>query len=360
MVKDCKSSELRGAWVATVYNLDWPKTQNDIECQKQEFIKILDRLKSLNFNAVFVQVRPESDTFYKSKINPWSKYITGKQGNNPGYDPLDFMIKETHKRNMEFNAWLNPYRVTAPGTILNDLAANNPAKLNPSWIFYHKNNFYYNPENPEVIKYIATTVFEIVLNYNVDGIYFDDYFYPYNYPLPVGEDRDGEVANNRREAVNKMIRLVNKSIKSTNPNVKFGVSPPGIWKSKSSDPNGSDTNNLESYYDIYADSVKWIEEGIIDSIAPQIYWTIEDKSAPYKVLVKWWSDVVKGTNVDLYIAQNIDNINIAEQIAKQININRLSSEVKGSIFFSMKNIENNTGGVVQQLKNVYSCKSIIP
>ncbi len=266
------------------------------------------------------------------------------------------MITETHKRDMEFHAWLNPYRITTSGTDLDKLYKLNPARLNPSWVLSYEDALFYNPENPEVIKYIATTVFEIVKKYYVDGIHFDDYFYPYNYPLPKGENREGNVANKRREAVNDMMRLVNKVIKSTRECVQFGVSPFGVWKNKSSDSRGSDTKNLESYYDVYADTLTWIEEGIIDYVAPQIYWSIDNKTSAYETSVNWWSDIVRGSDVRLYIGQNIGNIDIAKEIEKQININRDYCEVEGSIFFSMIDIEEDTGNVVEQLNKVYSCK----
>ncbi len=360
MRNDCKKVELRGVWIATVYGIDWPKTLNNPQAQMKEFIDILEILKSLNFNAVFVQIRPVSDALYKSCINPWSEYLTGKQGVNPGYDPLKFMIEETHKRNMEFHAWLNPYRVTTQGTDLDKLANNNIAKLRPDWVLPFENALFYNPENPEVVNYIAVTVYEIIKNYCVDGIHFDDYFYPYNYPLPEGEDREGEIANNRREAVTQMIRLVHNVIKSIRPSVQFGISPFGVWKNKSSDIKGSESKNLESYYDVYVDTVTWVEEGIIDYIAPQIYWTIDNKNSPYETLVKWWSDLVEGTDISLYIGQNISNVDIAKEIAQEITINRTYCEVEGSIFFSMRNIEENTGNVVEQFKQVYSCKAITP
>lgn len=360
MDSNCKSVELRGVWVATVYGIDWPKTKNNIEEQKKEFIEILETLKALNFNAVFVQIRPSADVLYKSKINPWSEYLTGTQGLNPGYDPLKFMIEESHKRNIEFHAWINPYRVTTQGIDLNKLADNNIAKLKPNWVLSYENALFFNPENLEVIKYIATTVYEIVKNYCIDGIHLDDYFYPYNYPLPEGEDREGEVANNRREAVTKMIRLVYNVIKSTNPYVQFGVSPFGVWKNKTSDIKGSDTKNLESYYDAYTDTLTWIEEGIIDYVAPQIYWTIENKNSPYEPLLNWWISAVECTNVRLYVGQNIGNVEIAKQIAEEIEINRTYDEVEGSIFFSMRNIEEDTGNVVEQFKKVYYCKAITP
>lgn len=360
MYNRCTLVEFRGVWIASVYNIDWPKTLDNPEAQKQEFIEILDKLKSLNINAIFVQIRPASDALYKSYINPWSKYLTGEQGKYPGYDPLQFMIEETHKRDMEFHAWLNPYRVTTQGTDLNELAPNNPARIKPEWVLEFNNALFYDPENPEIIEYVAVTVYEIIKNYDVDGIHFDDYFYPYNYPLPEGEDRDGEVANNRREAVNNLIRVIYKVIKSTKPSVQFGVSPYGVWKNKSSDPIGSDSNSLESYYDLYMDTLTWIDENIVDYIAPQIYWTTDNNDSNYEVMVSWWNDVVKDSGVRLYIGQNIDNTDIANEVAREIEINREYENVSGNILFSANNIMDNTDNVVLQLKEVYNCKAILP
>lgn len=351
----CKNVEFRGIWVATVYNIDWPKTLNNKEKQKQEFINILNIIETLNFNAVFVQIRPSSDAFYKSCINPWSKYITGKQGCYPGYDPLEFMIEESHNRNIEFHAWLNPYRVTTIGTNVNELSDNNMARLHPNWLLSYNNSLFYNPSNTNVIKYIGDTVFEIISNYNVDGIHFDDYFYPYNYPLPYNEGKDGIIGNSRRNFVTQMIKLVNCIVKSTNSNIQFGVSPFGIWKNNSSDIKGSNTNGNESYYSVFADTVKWVEEGVIDYIAPQIYWTIRNKNAPYEEIVKWWSNIVSGTDVKLYIGQNISNIDIVKEISKQIDINRNYKAVKGNILFSMSTIERDECYIIEQIKKSYFC-----
>lgn len=360
MYNRCTLVEFRGVWIASVYNIDWPKTLDNPDVQKQEFIEILDKLKSLNINAIFVQIRPTSDALYKSYINPWSKYLTGEQGKYPGYDPLQFMIEETHKRNMQFHAWLNPYRVTTQGTDLNELEPNNPARIKPEWVLEFNNSLFYNPENPEAIEYVSVTVYEIIKNYDVDGIHFDDYFYPYNYPLPEGEDRDGEVANNRREAVNNLIRTVYKVIKSTKPSVQFGVSPFGVWKNKSSDQIGSKSNNLESYYDLYMDTLTWIDEHIVDYIAPQIYWTTDNNDSNYEVMVSWWNDIVKDSKVRLYIGQNIDNTDISNEIVRQIEINREYENVSGNILFSANNIMDNTDNVDLQLKEVYNCKAILP
>ncbi len=370
MREDCKLYELRGVWIATVYDIDWPKTKNNPQAQKEEFIKILEKLQDLNINSVFVQVRPTSDSFYNSKINPWSAYLTGTQGKDPGYDPLEFMIEEAHKRNMEIHAWLNPYRITTKGTDLNQLADNNPAKLHPEWVLEHNDTLFYNPQNIDVINYIATTVFEIVAKYNIDGIHFDEYFYPYNYPPPDCKCKcictcDGnyecivDTARCRIEAINYMIRMVYNAIKSIKPNVQFGISPFGIWKNKSSDINGSNTNGLEGYYDLYSDALVWIDEGIIDYIAPQIYWETENKDNPYETLVRWWANVVDGTNVKLYVGQNINKEETAKELIKEIDINREYKEVEGNILFSYRDIKNNNQGVIEQLKKAYSQKACI-
>lgn len=355
MYNRCTLVEFRGVWIASVYNIDWPKTLDNPEAQKQEFIEILDKLQSLNINAIFVQVRPTSDALYKSYINPWSKYLTGEQGKYPGYDPLQFMIEETHKRDMEFHAWLNPYRITTQGTDLNELAPNNPARIKPEWVLEFNNALFYDPENPEVIEYVAITVYEIIKKYDVDGIHFDDYFYPYDYPLP-----EGEVANNRREAVNNLIRTIYKVIKSTKPSVQFGVSPYGVWKNKSSDLIGSESNSLESYYDLYMDTLTWIDENTIDYIAPQIYWSTDNNDSNYEVMVSWWNDVVKDSGVRLYIGQNINDLDIASEIYKQIEINREYENVSGNILFSASDIMNDNDNVVMQLKEAYNCKAILP
>lgn len=313
----------------------------------EEFIDILDTLEDLNFNALFVQIRPNSDAIYKSYINPWSEYLTGEQGKYPGYDPLLFMIEESHKRNIKFHAWLNPYRITTSGTNIDDLSKNHPARINPSWVLSYNNALFYNPQNNEVINYIVTTVFEIVKYYDVDGIHFDDYFYPYGYQC-IGN------GNIQREAVNNMIRNVNNVIKNTVNDVKFGVSPFGVWKNNTSDCNGSNTNSMESYYNGFADSVRWIQEGTIDYIVPQIYWTIDNKNSPYEELVNWWSSVVKDTCVELYIGQGIYKEEIANEIEKQVSINRNEKQVLGSIYFSMSSIRDNIGNVKNKLKRLYS------
>lgn len=335
------SKNIQAAWITTVYNSDWPKKKGDIQEQKQEMIKILDMLKDTGINTVMFQVRTQGDALYKSNINPWSSVLTGTQGKDPGYDPLAFVIGEAHKRGMEVHAWLNPYRVTTSGTDINVLSSNHPARKNPSWVISNSGRLYYNPELPEVKKHITDTVGEIVSNYDIDGIHFDDYFYPSNYPLPVGEGKDGLVANARRNHINEMIVQVRNKIKSIKSSVEFGVSPSGIWKNKSSDSRGSDTSGNESYYSDYADTVKWIENNWVDYVVPQIYWQQGHSVADYTTLVKWWANIASVSNVKLYIGQGIYKDEVAVEIDKQLELNQKYPAIKGSVFYTTSDILSN-------------------
>ena len=351
--------EVRAAWLTTVYNSDWPSRKNNSENQKRQMIEILDNLKDVGINTIMFQVRPKGDALYNSNINPWSDILTGKEGKNPGYDPLSFTIEEAHKRGIKVHAWLNPYRVTTSGTDLNSLSENNPARKHPNWTLSHSGRLYFNPELPQVKQLIYDTVKEIVVNYNVDGIHFDDYFYPAGYPLPHGESRDGNIANTRRNHINEMILGVKNTIKSIKPNVEFGVSPSGIWKNKDSDPNGSDTRGKESYYSDYADTVGWIKNNYVDYVVPQLYWNIGFKVADYSKLVSWWSNQIKDSNVKLYIGQGIYKDEVAGEIDKQLELNNKYSEIRGSVFFSTSDIIKNRAGCRNKIRNTYTSKSRI-
>lgn len=350
-------AEKRAVWISTVYNLDYPSTKNNIEAQKNEFIEKLDQLKAIGINTVIVQVRPKADALYLSSINPWSDVLTGVQGKDPGYDPLAFMVEAAHARGMAIEAWLNPYRVTTSGTDLTALSSNHPARLNPSWVFSYNNALYYNPEVEGVKQHIVDTVTEIATNYNIDGIHFDDYFYPSSYPLPSGEDKDGAVANARRSHINDMVSRVHTAIKAVNQkyqkNIIFGISPAGIWKNNTTDATGSATNGNQSYYSVYADTRTWIQNGWIDYVTPQIYWETGHKLADYETLVKWWSNEVAGTNVKLYIGQGIYRDAVATQIDTQLGINKKYSQVKGSFYFSLRDLLNNRMDCKTKITNFY-------
>lgn len=348
-----ESKDFCGVWISTVYSADYPSVQNNIEGQKTEFTQKLDKLKALGINAVVVQVRPKGDAFYESELNPWSAVLTGVQGKDPGYDPMEFMIEETHKRGMEFHAWMNPYRITTSGTDLAALSSDNMARQHPDWIITYNGAMYYDPANPLVKEYIRDTVGEVVKNYNVDAIHFDDYFYPANYPLSEGESRDGEEANARRENVNDMVRMVSQVIKTINPKVQFGISPLGIWKNNSSDPSGSQTNGGEGYYSVYGDAKAWVENGWVDYIVPQLYWEIGYTYADYETLVKWWSNLVQNTDVTLYIGQGIYKDVVAKEITQQLKMNE-EYHVDGSIFFSARDLFDDRQGTATALKKYYN------
>lgn len=340
---------MEAVWMATVFNIDFPSTKNDIAAQKNEYIEKLDKLKAIGINTVVFQVRPKADALYKSDINPWSDVLTGIQGKDPGYDPLAFMIEETHKRGLAFHAWLNPYRVTTSGTDLSTLSENHPARSHPDWLISFNNSLYYNPELQEVKNHIIATVEEIIRNYNVDAIHFDDYFYPSKYPLPQGEGRDGSVAKSRIQHINDMVQGVSAAIKSINNNVLFGISPMGIWKNKISDSTGSETSGSESFYTVYADTRTWIKNQWIDYVVPQIYWETGHKAADYETLVKWWSNEVQGTNVKLYIGHGIYKDVVVNEIDMQLRINQKYSVVNGSFYYGMKNLLTNAAGCIEKI-----------
>lgn len=361
-----QTNEMSAAWVSTVYNLDWPSSnsKNNPQMQKQELINMLDKLKETGINTIVLQVRPKADALYKSSINPWSDVLTGTAGKDPGYDPLKFAIEEAHKRNMDIHAWFNPYRVTTSGTDFNKLAVNSPARLHPEWVISYNNKLYYDPGLPEVRKHVVDTVTEVVRNYNIDGIHFDDYFYPdSNFTDSQTYNKYGngmEKGDWRRSNVNNLLKDVKTSIKSIKPNVKFGVSPSGIWRNKSSDLTGSDTRGSESYSTQYADTRYWIKNNLIDYVTPQLYWPIGYSVADYSKLVSWWANEVSGSNVNLYIGQGIykqgtgDWVgqDIAGQIIQQVNLNRQYSNIKGSMYFSAKDIMSNKK-LQEDLKTLY-------
>ncbi len=307
-----EDTELRGVWVSTVANIDYPSRQTtNSETLKSEMIEILDNCKSMGFNAVFLQVRPCGDAFYNSSIFPWSKYLTGTQGVAPdnGFDPLQFAVEEAHNRGIQLHAWINPYRITNSSSDNNKLASNNPAVLNPGLVLTDSNGkMYYNPGDSASIELIVNGAVEIVENYDVDGIHMDDYFYPdasFNDDTTYSFHKDEypNKADWRRANVNKLVQTLDERLHSVKPSIQFGISPRGIWANKDEMAEGSDTRGGGSYSTIYADSRAWVKNGWVDYIMPQIYWNIGYEIADYTVLCNWWSDVVSDTDVRLYIGE---------------------------------------------------------
>ncbi len=364
--------EFRGAWVATVANIDFPPTQGlSKERFAEEWLKTLDFLHGAGFNAVVAQVRPAGDAFYLSKISPWSKYLSGKQGQaiDEAFDPMRFMIEETHKRNMEFHAWLNPYRASMDTNTVN-LSDMHPYKHHPEWFLSYGGKMYFNPALPDVRNYITEVVMEIVMEYDVDAIHYDDYFYPYPAAGEVFPDSKDfqtygfgffSIDEWRRQNIDLMIAQVSQMIKLVAPHVKFGISPFGVWRNISKDPQlGSATRaGINTYDDLYADVRGWLEKGWIDYVVPQLYWNIGFSVADYEVLMKWWERNTFERH--LYIGQAIYKVNNNPEeawrrpgeIPKQIRMNRQSPNVQGSIFYNTNSLVKNPLGVTDSLRNHY-------
>ena len=340
--------EMRGIWVATVSNIDFPSpsAKGNAQAQQAEITNMLDQFQAAGPNTVFFQVRPKADALYRSNIEPWSDVLTGTSGKDPGYDPLAFFIDEAHKRGMELHAWLNPYRVTMANTDVSTLAENHVAKTHPEWLITYNNSLYLNPALPEVRDYITSVVLDIVNNYDVDGIHFDDYFYPNGYPLTEG-DGDGAEADARRQNVNLLVQQVHDAIKGADASVEFGISPSGIYK------NTDTIRGSQSYYTVYADTLAWVQNGWVDYIAPQVYWETTHATAAYETVAKYWNEAVAGTGVTLYLGEALYKEQVAAEIDDHIAISRNLSNVSGNIFYNTSSFLNNVGGGKDLLTAVY-------
>ncbi|MEO0570926.1 MAG: family 10 glycosylhydrolase [Bacteroidota bacterium] len=371
-------NEFRGVWVATVVNIDWPKSgDDDAEKQKSDFIKLLNFYEELNFNALIVQIRTAGDTFYPSQLNPWSRFLTGKEGvSKKGFeDPLQWMIDQTHQRGMEFHAWLNPYRATfdLDTTIL---AKTHDFYQHPDWMLKYGKKYYYNPGIPKVWKHVTKVVKEVVMNYDVDGIHFDDYFYPYQivgetFPDSLTYSQYGLENQNlddwRRSNVDSLVKNVHHTIKSYTPWVQFGISPFGVWKNKSTDPLGSDTKAGQTTYEnLYADPLLWMKQAWLDYIAPQAYWSMDYPAASHKKITEWWA--THTTNTRLYmgngaykIRNNADKAwNKEKELPLQLRLSRSIPKVEGNVFFSAKSLPQHPTVTKKIKRKFYALPAEIP
>ena len=371
--------EFRGAWIATVGNIDYPTSKTLTTTQQQaEFIKLLDQHKQAGINAIMVQIRTNGDAFYPSEFAPWSEFLTGRQGKapEPFYDPMLFMISECRKRGIEFHAWFNPYRAVA-NVNTSTLDIKHVAIKRPDWLLPYGNLRVLDPGNPEVRKHVMQVVLEVTNKYDVDGVHFDDYFYPYpqtglilNDSATYAKDKRGIINKNdwRRDNVNLLVKMISDSIKSVKPWVKFGISPFGIWQNKTTaQPLGSTTNGLQSYNDIYCDTRTWLQKGWIDYVAPQLYWNIGLTIADYSKLVPWWAD--NSFDRHLYIGQAAYRINAADNttwqnishMPSQIRLNRANGKVQGSIYYNTNTLNKNPLGFRDSLiTNFYKTPSLMP
>jgi uncharacterized lipoprotein YddW (UPF0748 family) len=361
--------EVRGAWIATVADIDWPSSKNAAPAkQMAELTDMLDKLKAAGINTVFFQVRTECDALYNSKYEPWSYWLTGEQGKAPSpfYDPLEFAVTAAHKRGMELHAWFNPYRAAKTNGDY-PIAENHISKVHPEWMLTFKSFKILNPGIPAVSHYIAKVISDVVRRYDVDGIHFDDYFYPYT-PKITTQDastfakykgRFKDIDDWRRNNINKMVEEVHDSIMAIRPGVKFGISPFGIVENKF-----ARTKGLNSYDVLYCDPVTWLKDKTVDYILPQLYWEIGSKAADYASLLPWWalSAGERQVYVGIYSTKmaSPDYKGQPDELERQIKLSRQMIKTYGTVFFSAKSIAGNYSHFADSLKLYYKHPSLLP
>ncbi|GAA2413808.1 family 10 glycosylhydrolase [Streptomyces coeruleofuscus] len=351
------ASGMRGVWLATVANRDWPsKPGLSATRQRAELITHLDRAVRDGLNTVIFQVRPTADALWPSPYEPWSQYLTGTQGKDPGWDPLGTAVEEAHARGLKLHAWFNPYRVAGHADPAR-LAADHPARRNPDWVVTYGGKLYYNPGLPEVRGFVQEAMLDAVAKYPVDGVHFDDYFYPY----PVaGQTFDDDTAYDeygagfpdraawRRDNIDKLVRETADRIKQVRPGTPFGISPFGVWRNAATDSRGSDTRaGVQTYDDLHADTRKWVRESWIDYIVPQLYWNIGFAAADYAKLVPWWAEVARGTSTRLYVGEALYKAGDPAQpaawqdpaeLSRHLTLAGRHAQVRGHVFFAAKDV----------------------
>lgn len=363
--------EFRGAWIQTVGQSRYQ--QMNSAAMKHYLTEMVRKLDEAGINAVIFQIRPEADAFYKSELEPWSRYLTGVQGrapDDPTFDPLAFLIDACHQRGMELHAWLNPYRVkTSMG---NQLASGHIYNRYPERFVQYGNQLFFDPGLPENRRFICEVLKDIVSRYDVDAIHMDDYFYPYpiaGTPFPDDNSFNRYAASQgfslsqrgdwRRNNVNLLIQQIKYTIAETKPWVRFGISPFGIYRNKRNDPKGSETNGLQNYDDLYADIKLWVEKGWIDYNLPQLYWEIGHTAADYTTLLHWWNENNFGQH--LYIGQDLQRSVDKNELQLKIRQTREMPFVHGNCYWYGYQILDNFSGVAGMLKtDIHRTKALLP
>ena len=364
--------EFRGAWLHTVFQDQYHRqsTAKNKEYLRQQ----LDKLHDAGVNAIVFQVRPQADAFYPSTLEPWSRFLTDDgKAPQPQWDPLQFMIDECHARGMELHAWLNPYRVTSSAN--QTLPKGHIYHKHPEWFVRYDRKIYFDPGLPECREFICRVVMDIVDRYDVDGIHFDDYFYPYpvkgkEFPDSKSYAKYGKGKNKddwRRANVDQLIEALHTKISARKPWVVFGVSPFGIWRNKSTDPKGSDTNGLENYDSLYADVLLWANRGWVDYLLPQLYWDLEHKAASYLTLVDWWGRNAQGRH--MFVGQDVERTmkfpdigdsREASQLRHKINLTRADDNIQGNCWWPGYYVTENRGGIADSLMIDFQSTVAIP
>ena len=364
----CAAEEFRGVWIATVKNLDWPSRPGMTkEAQQAELVKIFDGVKEMGFNTVILQVRPMADTFWPSKLEPWSVYLTGTPGKNPGYDPLGFAVEEAHKRGLKIHAWFNPFRVTADKT--QKPAENSPAEKHKDWVIKYGDGMIFDPGNPAARKHITAVITEAAAKYDVDGVHLDDYFYPYpqvknGKEIPLDDKKSfkkyaakgQKLEDWRRQNINIFISDLRKSIKAAKPGIQFGISPFAVWRNADECPGGSDTTGFSSHDKLFTDVNAWLDRGYLDYVAPQIYWEFGHRQKPFDKVLAWWTNKISSVENPpaLYagIAAYKDGAPFkAGEIEKQIKHAR-ENGAGGFIYFRAKFVLDEKSTLKNRIKNL--------
>lgn len=377
--------EVRGVWIATVNNINYPSQPGlSAEALKAELDDILKTVSEANLNTIYFQVRPSADALYHSDIFPTSVYLSGKNGQeaDQNFDPLAYLTKAAKQYQIDIYAWLNPLRVTYYSIPLSDLSAEHPASLHPDWVVSYADGMsYFDAGIPEVRQLVADGITEIVSRYDVAGIIFDDYFYPYPKTgddgaiIPFddsdtyekyGQERFSDIGDFRRESVNELVKLSYEAVKASAPHCSFGIAPFGIWQNDDGKNGGSETKGLSSYSALYADSLAWIEGGYLDFIAPQIYWQFSSAAAPFGELVRWWNEQTENTDVKLLISHAIYNYEAwatPGETAQQVEFARSELAYRGSTFYGYEQLKANTLGVADEIrsacdKDIIYCETV--
>ncbi|MEU4895885.1 family 10 glycosylhydrolase [Streptomyces sp. NPDC044780] len=360
--------EFRGMWLATVANRDWPSRPGlGAAEQRAELLAFLDTAVDRRLNAVVFQVRPTADALWPSPYEPWAECLTGVQGRNPGWDPLGTAVREAHRRGLELHAWFNPYRI-ANHTAPSRLVPTHPARVHPEWAVPYGGKLYYNPGLPEVRRFVQDAMLDAVARYDIDAVHWDDYFYPYPVAGQVFDDdaayeRHGagfpDRAAWRRNNIDRLVHETAVRVKRLRPRVRFGISPFAVWRNQATDPLGSATTaGVQTYDDLYADTRAWVRRGWLDYIVPQVYWNIGFTAADYAVLVPWWSRVVRGTGVRLYIGEALYKAGDPAQpapwqdpaeLSRHLTFDRDFPQVRGNVWFSAKEVAADRNGAMARV-----------
>ncbi|MFC8429145.1 glycoside hydrolase family 10 protein [Streptomyces sp. NPDC057253] len=373
-------TEMRGVWLATVSNRDWPSKPGLTAAQQRaELIAHLDRAAADRLNTVIFQVRPTADALWPSPYEPWSQYLTGTQGENPGWDPLGTAVTEAHKRGLQLHAWFNPYRIANHGDPTK-LVASHPARRHPDWVVPYGGKLYYNPGLPEVRAFVETAILDAVRKYPLDAVHFDDYFYPYpvagqTFDDDAAYDRYGGDFSNRgdwrRDNIDKLVLETAAAIRRIRPTTQFGISPFGVWRNLATDPLGSDTRaGVQSYDDNCADTRKWLREGWIDYLVPQLYWNIGFSAADYAKLLPWWAEQARGSRTKLYLGEALYKAGDPAQpaawqdpaeLSRHLTLARQYKQVRGHVFFAAREVASDSiGAMARVVADHYQQRAVPP